>query len=56
MADTLSRLQSDNPSIEGSNGSQALKKRKRVDSEKVKYPDLIYADRKLLSPIRIADL
>lgn len=56
VADTLSRLQSDNPSSEGSNGSHASKKRKRVDGEKVKYPDLTYADGKLVSPIRIADL
>ncbi|KXG51930.1 Exonuclease, RNase T/DNA polymerase III [Penicillium griseofulvum] len=56
VAATLSRLQSDNPSSEGSNGSHASKKRKRVDGEKVKYPDLTYADGKLQSPIRIADL
>ncbi|CAG8944397.1 unnamed protein product [Penicillium salamii] len=40
---------------EGTN-SHTSKKRKRVDGEKVKYPDLTYADGKLQSPIRIADL
>ncbi|OQE36836.1 hypothetical protein PENCOP_c011G07273 [Penicillium coprophilum] len=56
VGDTLSRLQSDNPSSEGSNESRASKKRKRVDGEKVKYPDLTYANGKLQAPIRIADL
>ncbi|CAG8191075.1 unnamed protein product [Penicillium olsonii] len=41
--------------MDGTN-SHASKKRKRVDGEKVKYPDLTYADGKLQSPIRIADL
>ncbi|KAJ5463831.1 hypothetical protein N7475_008775 [Penicillium sp. IBT 31633x] len=56
VIDTLSRLQSDTQSSEGSNGTHASKKRKRVDGEKVKYPDLTYAEGKLQSPIRIADL
>ncbi|KAJ5153576.1 uncharacterized protein N7500_009015 [Penicillium coprophilum] len=56
VGDTLSRLQSDNPSSEGPNESRASKKRKRVDGEKVKYPDLTYANGKLQAPIRIADL
>lgn len=56
VADTLSRLQSDTQSSQGSHGSHASKKRKRVDGEKVKYPDLTYAEGKLQSSIRIADL
>ncbi|KAJ5334406.1 RNase T/DNA polymerase III [Penicillium brevicompactum] len=44
-----------NSAIDGANG-QASKKRKRVDGEKVKYPALTYADGKLQSPIRIADI
>jgi RNA exonuclease 1 len=55
MAETLSRVQGDTPNTEGSNSS-AIKKRKRVDGEKVKYPDLTYAEGKLQSSIRIADL
>lgn len=51
--ETSSRMQ-DNTN-DGSK-SNASKKRKRVDGEKVKYPDLTYADGKLQSPIRIADL
>ncbi|KAJ5555881.1 hypothetical protein N7535_008311 [Penicillium sp. DV-2018c] len=56
VSDIPSRLQSDNQSSESSNGSHASKKRKRIDGEKVKYPDLTYAEGKLKSPIRIADL
>ncbi|KAJ5874975.1 uncharacterized protein N7529_003405 [Penicillium soppii] len=39
-----------------SSNINASKKRKRVDGEKAKYPDLTYSDGKLQSPIRIADL
>jgi RNA exonuclease 1 len=39
-----------------SSNTNASKKRKRIDGEKGKYPDLTYADGKLQSPIRIADL
>ncbi|KAJ5125091.1 uncharacterized protein N7515_008916 [Penicillium bovifimosum] len=56
VAGTMSHLQIDNRSNESSNGSHASKKRKRVDGEKVKYPDLTYAEGKLQAPIRIADL
>ncbi|KAJ5781362.1 hypothetical protein N7457_006522 [Penicillium paradoxum] len=56
VADTLSLLQNANHSSESLNASHVPKKRKRVDGEKVKYPDLTYAEGKLQSPIRIADL
>lgn len=52
VADTL--LHTQNKSNEPN--SNASKKRKRVDGEKVKYPDLTFADGQLQSPIRIADL
>jgi RNA exonuclease 1 len=55
VADTLSRAQDDTPNTERPNNN-ATKKRKRVDGEKVKYPDLSHGDGKLQSSIRIADL
>ncbi|OQD88903.1 hypothetical protein PENANT_c003G09226 [Penicillium antarcticum] len=55
VAETMPRVQGDNPSTDSYNNN-ATKKRKRVDGEKVKYPDLSYSDGKLQSAIRIADL
>ncbi|KAJ5765961.1 uncharacterized protein N7511_003577 [Penicillium nucicola] len=53
--EAIPQVHVDNPSTDGSNGN-ATKKRKRVDGEKVKYPDLSYSDGKLQSSIRISDL
>ncbi|KAJ5157669.1 uncharacterized protein N7482_008769 [Penicillium canariense] len=65
VADTLSRLNGASPSSDQAtpeisqitkDGHQPSTKRKRVDGEKTKYPDLTYVEGKLQSSIRIADL
>lgn len=66
VAETLSRLNRPSPSDgdqpapkalqSPKNGQQPSTKRKRVDGEKTKYPDLTYVEGNLQASIRISDL
>ncbi|OQD70363.1 hypothetical protein PENDEC_c024G03254 [Penicillium decumbens] len=61
VAETLSRLQGVCPteSVDAKSPEDAQRhksKKKRVDGAKTKYPDITYADGKMQSSIRIADL
>lgn len=66
VAETLSRLNRPSPSNgdqaapealqSPKNGQQPSTKRKRVDGEKTKYPDLTYVEGNLQASIRISDL
>lgn len=56
VADTLTRLQTSPDDQTSTENPQPMAKKKRLDGEKIKYPSLTYAEGKLQSSIRIADL